>query len=389
MFSHIFKLIWKKKTSNFLMMLEIFFSFLVLFAVSSLSAYFYHNYKDASGMEIDHVWVANISYNNDTLPNYEGILQRLATYPKIESYAFASHNVPFSFSQSNTDFKYGNASAVSDVMRVEPDYPKTLGITLSEGRWFTWEDTIGGQYTPIVITRALKNAVFGDENPIGKSWSNTNEDGSSQGFKVLGIIDHFKHSDDFQKQGNCFFRPQGPKYDRDVLLIKVKPDADAMLEARLAKDLVNIGKDWSVEIQHMGNMKVNKNRIVWIPMLIALIVCGFLVVNVALGLFGVLFQTISRRKGEIGLRRAMGATKREILWHFVGETAMIATLGLLLGMFFAVQFPLLQVFDVQTGIYLTGMGIALAAVYGLVLLCAWYPSRQAAQIFPAEALREE
>ncbi len=371
------------------MMLEIFFSFLVLFAVFSLTAYFYRNYKNASGMDINQVWVAHLSYNTDTLPNYEGILQRLATYPQVQSYTFTSNNVPFGFSSHNNDFKYGNASAMAEVMRVEPDYPKTLGIVLSEGRWFTWEDTIGGKYTPVVITRALKDAVFGDENPIGKSWTNTSTEGVPQGFKVLGIVDHFKHDHDFQEKSNCFFRPQEAKHDRDAILIKVKPEADAVFEARLAKDLVNIGKDWSVEIQHLDNMKSNKNMIVWIPMLIALIVCGFLVINVALGLFGVLFQNISRRRGEIGVRRAMGATKSNILWHFVGETAMIATLGLLLGVFFAVQFPLLQVFDVQTGIYLTGMGIALAAVYGLVLLCAWYPSWQAAQIYPAEALREE
>lgn len=371
------------------MMLEIFFSFLVLFAVSSLSVYFYRNYKNASGIDINQVWVAYMSYNTDTLPNYEGILRRLATYPQVQSYAFASNNIPFGFSTSNTDFKYGNASVMSEVMRVEPDYPKTMGIALSEGRWFTWEDTIGGKYTPVVITRALKDAVFGDENPIGKSWTTTSIEGPVEGFKVLGIVDHFKHNHDFQEKSNCFFRPQGAKYDREAILIKVKPEADAIFEARLAKDLVNIGKGWSVEIQHLDNMQSNKNRIVWIPMLIALIVCGFLVVNVALGLFGVLFQTISRRKGEIGLRRAMGATKREILWHFVGETAMIATLGLLLGVFFAVQFPLLHVFDVPSGVYGTGIGTALIAVYGLVLLCAWYPSRQAAQIFPAEALREE
>lgn len=371
------------------MMLEIFFSFLVLFAVFSLSAYYYRNYTNASGMDIDRVWIAYISYNNDTLPNYAGIRQRVGGYPQVESCAFSSGNVPFGFSQSNTDIKYNNNSVMSDVMYVEPEYPQALGISVSEGRWFTWEDTIGGQYAPIVMTRTLKEALFGAEEAIGKSWMITPEDGKPYGFKVVGIIDHFKHRDDFQAQDNCFFRPQISKYDREALLIRVKPEADAQFEARLSKDLVSMGKDWSVEVQHLPQMKDNKNRMVWIPMFIALIVCGFLVLNVALGLFGVLFQTISRRRGEIGVRRAMGATKVNILLHFIGETAMIATFGLLLGIFFAVQFPLLHVFDVHASVYITGMMTAILVVYGLVLLCAWYPSRQAAQIFPATALREE
>ena len=85
----------------------------------------------------------------------------------------------------------------------------------------------------------------------------------------------------------------------------------------------------------------------------------------------------------------MGATKRAIMQQIIGETAMIATLGLLLGLFFAVQFPLLNIFDISSGVYGIAILLAVLAVYLLVLGCAYYPSRQASQIFPAEALRDE
>ena len=126
-----------------------------------------------------------------------------------------------------------------------------------------------------------------------------------------------------------------------------------------------------------------------IPLLILFIVCGFLIFNVALGLFGVLFQTISRRKGEIGLRRAVCATRSNILWQFVDESIVIATVALILGFFFAVQFPLLHVFDVESSIYLLGMVFAVISIFLLVILCALLPSRQAASILPAAALHEE
>jgi putative ABC transport system permease protein len=390
MLSHIFKIIWKKKTSNFLMMLEIFFSFIVLFAVFSFSTYFYRNYRNASGMDIERTWVTYMAYNTDTMPNFDLIRQRLKTYPEIESFSFSSNNVPFGFSSWNNSLEYNGAKALSEVMHVEPEYPKTLGLALSEGRWFTWEDTIGGKFTPIVITRFLKEALFGEEDAIGKSWTFQSEfDKTSGGYRVVGVVDHFKHKDDFQQRSTCFFRPSGDKNTRQTILMKVKPGVDAEFEARLAKDLVNIGKDWSVEIQHLDAMKSTQNLLTFIPLLIALIVCAFLVVNVAMGLFGVLFQNINRRRGEIGVRRAMGATKPEILRHFVGETAMLTTFGVLLGLFFAVQFPLLDVFDVHPAVYGSGMAMAAATIYALTLLCAWYPSRQAAEIFPADALRSE
>ena len=139
----------------------------------------------------------------------------------------------------------------------------------------------------------------------------------------------------------------------------------------------------------MDEMKKEKNTIVTIPLTIAFIVCGFLIINVAFGLFGVLFQNINRRRGEIGIRRAMGATGRDIQGQFVGEMVVLATFSIALGLFFAVQFPLMNVFDVATNIYMWGMLLAVAAVYAIVVLCAWFPSRQAAAIHPAMALHDE
>jgi putative ABC transport system permease protein len=118
-------------------------------------------------------------------------------------------------------------------------------------------------------------------------------------------------------------------------------------------------------------------------------VAGFLIINVALGLFGVLWYNINKRKGEIGLRRAVGATGNSILWQLVGEAIVLSTLSLILGSFFAIQFPLLNVFDLQANIYITAIGLAILFIYVLVVACAIYPGKQAAAIYPAVALHEE
>jgi len=388
MLEHIFKLIWKKKQRNFLMMLEIFFAFIVLFAVSSLSVYNYNNYKNPSGINIDNTWVVHLNYNTDTMPNLELIRQRLRTYPEIQSFSFCSSNLPYAFSNSNTGIKFNGVEVITDIMHVEPEFPTVFGMTMMEGRWFTWEDTIG-KNEPVVITRKLKEQLFGNEPAIGKICGEFVPGQELTGNKIIGVVDYFKQKSDFQSDDPCMFAPSDLRWHRNGMLVKLKSPQNADFEARLSKDLVNIGKDWSVEIQHLDQMKTTQNNVILIPILILFIVCSFLVFNVALGLFGVLFQNISQRRGEIGVRRAMGATKRAIMQQIVGETAMIATFGLVLGLFFAVQFPLLHVFDVSTGIYLSAMLIAVAAIYAIVVGCALYPSRQAAQIYPAEALRDE
>ncbi len=101
------------------------------------------------------------------------------------------------------------------------------------------------------------------------------------------------------------------------------------------------------------------------------------------------WYNINKRKGEIGLRRAIGATGNSVSSQLVTESMILATLSLIIGSFFAIQFPLLNVFDLAAHVYITGMLLAIIFVYLLVLVCSLYPGRQAAAIYPAVALHEE
>ena len=109
----------------------------------------------------------------------------------------------------------------------------------------------------------------------------------------------------------------------------------------------------------------------------------------ALGLFGVLWTNINRRKAEIGLRRTIGATQGAISRQFIGEILMITLSGVLVGLFFAIQFPLMQLFEMENINYYYAMAIAAFIIFVLVLICTFYPSRQAAVIHPALALHED
>ena len=75
--------------------------------------------------------------------------------------------------------------------------------------------------------------------------------------------------------------------------------------------------------------------------------------------------------------------------QILGETLVVTTFGLGLGLVVAAQFPLLGVMGMKTGVYLTAMLLATGLIYALTTLCALYPSRLAAGIHPAVALREE
>jgi len=157
----------------------------------------------------------------------------------------------------------------------------------------------------------------------------------------------------------------------------------------LRKKLAKIAPNWTFELEYLEEKKEVAGRIVTIPLIIMLIVCAFLIFNVALGLFGVLWYNINQRKSEIGLRRATGASTTGITSQFVGEMWVLSTFGIIVGLFFAVQFPLLNVFDLEGRIYFLAMLASILLIYLLTTICALLPSRQASTIQPAIALHEE
>ena len=126
-----------------------------------------------------------------------------------------------------------------------------------------------------------------------------------------------------------------------------------------------------------------------VPLIILSIIAGFLIINVALGLFGVLWYNINKRRGEIGLRMAVGATRDSVSRQLVYEALILATFSLIIGSFFAIQFPLLNVFDLPAIVYIIALILAILFIYLLVFICSLSPGKQAAGVYPAIALHED
>ena len=385
MIRHFFKLIWNKKRSNALLIVEILVAFLVLFGVMSLMAYNYQNYSRPLGFKCEQVWCLNIRWNQDTAQigeKLKSIYQRIRSYPEVEIASRTNGNTPFANNQSNRSVDYQKVHVEGDIFGTDEHYAKTLGIEIAEGRWYTRADK-GAKHTPAVINQIAKEKMFGKENPLGKIIQLEDD----ERWKIVGIVENFKQRGNYQANTPAFFTLSD--WDLGSVLIKVKPGGDANFEAKLMREIGNMQPDWVFELSYLKTLRKSMNQQTSIPSLIFSIVCGFFLLNVALGLFGVLTLNIAKRKDEIGLRRALGAPAPAITVHFVGEMWVIATLAVLIGLILAVQFPLLNVFDLEASVYVVGMLLATLTIYLLVTLCALYPSIQAARIQPATALHEE
>ena len=140
-------------------------------------------------------------------------------------------------------------------------------------------------------------------------------------------------------------------------------------------------------------MRESMLRMYTMPLVAIGTVAGFLLLMVALGLTGVVWQSVTQRIREFGLRRAKGATIADIRRQVLVEMVIMTSLALLVGVLLVAQLPLLPLpTDLQVipaGVFAASIAISVAAIYFLTLLCGWYPSRLATRVQPAEALHYE
>jgi len=401
MVKHLFKLIWNKKKQNFLLILEMIISFMVMFAVFTLLVFCYYNYRQPMGFDYENVWTVsftppdNIKQADSVEMFHDALRKQLLSMPQIKAVSFCGSNVPFSMSTHNTRLSTANNTDVETyVYNVEDSYKDVLNLHVLEGRWLSKEDFTPNKYVPAVISKNLKEQFFGQDNAVGKIIGepdiNSTTGASIDRYRVVGVVDNIKDKGEYHAIENGLYVLLDTAWYTWAgnMVLKVSPDVDADFEGKLFKALSNtIGT--SIEIEHLDKKLVDINKVMLVPLIIASIIAGFLIINVALGLFGVLWYNINKRKAEIGLRRAVGATGKAVSKQLVSESLVLSTLSLIVGFFFAVQFPLLNVFDLSASIYATAIVLAIIFIYLLVFICSVFPGRQAAAIYPATALHED
>jgi len=126
------------------------------------------------------------------------------------------------------------------------------------------------------------------------------------------------------------------------------------------------------------------------PLVVGAVVAAFLLLMVALGLLGVLWQNVTRRTRELGLRRAAGASREAVHRQVLLELVLVTSLAIAPALVLVLQLPLLSLFDgIEPPLVIAAAVAAMLVVYALTTACGLYPSRVATRLAPADALRWE
>jgi putative ABC transport system permease protein len=399
MLRHLLRLAWNRKRSNLLLMLEMLLAFLVVFAVTMTGLYLFSQYTLPLGFDHRGVWSVSVvraddlsegSWERNGAETFRRLLDEVRALPAVSA-AAASNNRPYSRSVSSTTWIFDGRRITSQVGRADEHLVEVLDVELIAGRWFGAEDD-GAAWVPVVINEPLAALLFGDADPLDVT-INDDPDSTSRPQRVVGVMRSYRHAGEFSRLEPYFFRynpvePEGIPVDE--LLIQVAPGTTAQFEENLRARLLAVAPDWTFTVQPLELARADYFRGTLIPLALLGVVAGFLLSMVVLGLTGVLWQTVTRRTREIGLRRAVGATRRSIHRQVVGEVMLTAALGLSLGTVAVLQLPLLGPFGflpfslVATAVALSGL-----LMVSLAGACGLYPGWTATRVQPAEALHYE
>jgi len=393
MFAHLIKLIWNRKRSNMLIITEVAITFIVLFAISAMGLSNYQKFNQPLGFNWQNTWSVSIETGGRFNPEidsgkFKGLIQVLRQQPEFKSVDFSSVPVFRDWTSSNDDpingrsFRYLNNY-------LNQEAPKNWGVELTAGRWFGEQDN-GQNYKAVMVNQLFVDKFFDGEMPINFEFKDE-ERPEAKPQRIVGVFKDFRQRGDFSEAAPYVFHRY--KLDEDMVRfvhLTFNQPKTAAFEEQLLKMLKSVAPNWEFTIKTWKSQREEHIQKVVIPLIIVSIVVGFLLIMVAMGLFGVLWQNINRRTQEIGLRRAIGASKKSIQLQIISELLVVALFGMTLAFLILVQVPLLQLIDSVTwmNFWLSIMGSVSVMVF-MVILCAIYPSRIAIKLAPALALHYE
>jgi putative ABC transport system permease protein len=355
---------------------------------------------EANVVVLDNQWVGNPP---DQMARQQGDLAALRSLPGVQD-AFATNSVPLTNSGSSTGVSLHpdqkSATATAALYFGDEHAIAALGLKLIAGRNFNPDEVVGKfgyndlkAPAAIIITKGLADKLFPNANAVGLSIYDQFLKGQ---VPIVGVVDRLQvpwvsavgFGDSFNDssiiQPFRFVSPYPSLY-----VVHARPGQAASVIQAAPKKLFDIsrariiGKTRAMTVLRTEIYKNDKGLVVILG-----VVCTALLAVTSFGIVGLTSYWVAQRRRQIGIRRALGATRNAIIQYFQAENLLIAGAGAAIGVALAVSLNLWMVnaFAMQrlnTGYTLIGAVVVMLLGQAAVL----WPALKAASISPALATR--
>jgi putative ABC transport system permease protein len=280
---------------------------------------------------------------------------------------------------------------ICDTHLVSPDYFRTMGITLLQGRPFKWKDDADHPRVAIV-GRTMARELWPGEDPLGRRIKLS---GSPEApwWTVVGVVNDIRQASLDSALEREFYIPyaQNAWFGEMHILVRTESAAGAMA-GRMRQALWDL--DPAIPFDGVSSMRDRISSSLNAPRFRTLLLFTFAGVALVLavgGLYGTLLHTVNQRTREVGIRMALGARPVDVLTGVLREGMTLTGIGLVIGL--AVAFAVSRLltsllYDLAPTDPVTFLMGALALAAAALLACSW-PARKATQIDPVQAMRSE
>ena len=304
---------------------------------------------------------------------------------------------------------YKNTQFNGELYGIDSHYLNVYGYQVKSGRGFVQKDYDACRKVVLVDTNAVTN-LFGGRNPVGESIEI-----SGDVYIVVGVValseefipsinninDYYMYAD--TSSGSIYMPvttwPTAFRFDEPQnVAIKTRSTDDMTQAGQKAAEILTQrqivdpdssnfdyrSQDMLEQAQQLQSMSESTNtQLIWIAS-ISLLVGG-------IGVMNIMLVSVTERTGEIGLKKAIGAKKKQILLQFLTESAVLTSLGGIIGVISGVIMAQLISGMVRIPVSISVPAIAIAVVFSTLIgvVFGMLPAYQAANLNPIEALRRE
>ena len=331
-----------------------------------------------------------------TLPTLTwGDLQAIRTEVPTVRYAAAQMNV-------QGQVQAGGHNWSTAIIGTSPDYFKIRDWDLASGHWFTQASLLGQAKVALLGQTVVKKLYGPGADPVGQTIRV-----KGVPFRVIGVLAAKGQSPNGQDADDVVFIPQSTyesfiqgglqQYIRGVILVSaISKDATKRAQSQITAVLrerhhIQKGAENDFSITNLTSITDTVNAATRaITALLAAIAAISLLVG-GIGIMNIMLVSVTERTREIGLRMAVGAKTRDILFQFVAESMAVSAVGGVIGAVLGVATTqaIAAHFDWQIPVRpaVIVVAIGFSALVGIVF--GLYPARKASLLDPIEALRYE
>jgi predicted permease len=375
--------------------IQVAFGLVVLFVGSLLVQSFARLSSVSPGFATSEILLLNLETTQQTDPDRQRaallqLLDRLATVPGVQAVSAAEFNALGRAWTHNTRLPGGGRQSVeSTIQPVMPGYFETMRIPLLAGRTFESRDAHVKNAAVLVVNQSFASHYFGAIPAVGRSIATSFFENDMGPYEVIGIVADTRH--DLRKPAAPTIYVPMPLRSNGTIHARIAGDPSA-LASRLREDVRSANPLFRVTSSRTQGSAVTQTMLR--ERLLALLSGFFALIGLvlaAVGLYGVLSYSVVQRTREIGIRVALGARSRRVVWLVLSDTGATALVGAAAGLATALylsRYVQALLFEV-TAFEVWSLALPLGTLLFTAILAATLPALRAARVDPAIALRYE